>query len=186
MGFWSRLFGRRPAPALPPQPKWPISRPISFEWRDASGSLISHPTRLLVEEDGGMTTTVPTAPKGDLANVRDESSTYPVEIRSRSRVNSGLELKLDYLWEGRRREKRVAASGPAWIETEGKTLQARVLNISSGGMQLFMNEAIRPGNTARVKGAKSERLALVRYCSPVPHGFHVGLQFFGENQPATR
>lgn len=133
-----------------------------------------------------MTTTVPKAPPGDLANVREESSSYPVEIRSRSRVAAGFELKLDYLWEGRRREKRIAASGPAWVESEGKSMQAQVLNISSGGMQLFLRTELKPGNTARIKGAKSERLALVRYCSPVRGGYHVGLQFFGEDRSAKR
>jgi hypothetical protein len=133
-----------------------------------------------------MTTTVPAVPAGDLGNVREESSSYPVEIRSRRRVPSGFELKLNYLWEGRRREKRMSASGPAWIESEGKAVQAEVLNVSSGGMQLFLHAALKPGHTARIKGAKTERLALIRYCSPVPGGYHIGLQFFGENGSARR
>lgn len=186
MGLWSRLFGQRPAPAPAPPPKWPISRPIAFEWRDAGGNLISYNTQLLVEEDGGMTTTVPAAPTGDLANVRDRSSSYPVEIRSRRRVGSGFELKLDYLWEGRRREERIEASGPAWVETEGKSIQAQVLNVSSGGMQLLVQVEMKPGNTARIKGAKTERLALIRYCTQVDNGYHVGLQFFGEDGSANR
>jgi hypothetical protein len=99
-----------------------------------------------------------------------------VEIRSRRRVPSGFELELDYLWEGRRREKRMTAAGPAWIESEGKALQAEVINVSSGGMQFFLHVPLKPGNTARIKGAKRERLALVRYCSPVPGGYQVGLQ----------
>jgi hypothetical protein len=186
MGFLSWFFGRRPAPVPPPPPKWPVTRTIAFEWREAGGALVSFETRMLVEEDGGMTTTVPQAPGGDLGNVREESSSYPVEIISRRRVNGGFELKLGYLWEGRRREKRVTASGPALVESEGKALQAEVLNVSSGGMQLFSHDALKPGNTARIKGIKTERLALVRYCSPVPGGFHIGLQFFGDNTPPAR
>lgn len=133
-----------------------------------------------------MSTTVPAVPVGDLGNVREESSSYPVEIRSRRRVQAGFELTLDFLFEGRRREKRMAASGPAWIESEGKAVQAEVLNVSSGGMQLFLNDPLKPGNTARIKGAKTERLALIRYCSSVPGGYHVGLQFFGNNGSAKR
>jgi hypothetical protein len=148
--------------------------------------VISYGTLLFVEEDGGMTATVPAAPAGDLGNVREESSSYPVEIRSRRRVPSGFELKLDYLWEGRRREKRMSASGPAWIESEGKALQAEVINVSSGGMQLFLHDPLKPGNTARIKGAKTERLALVRYCAPTPGGYRIGLQFFGDNRSAGR
>ena len=186
MGFLSWFFGRRPTPASAPPPKWPISRPIAFEWRDAGGSLISYETRLFVEEDGGMTATVPAVPAGDLGNVREESSAYPVEIRSKRRVPSGFELKLEYLWEGRRREKRMSASGPAWIESEGTAVQAEVINVSSGGMQIFLSDPLKPGNTARIKGAKTEHLALIRYCSPVPGGYHVGLQFFGDNHPQGR
>ncbi len=148
--------------------------------------MISYETRLFVEEDGGMTTTVPAVPAGDLGNVREESSSYPVEIRSRQRVSSGFELKLDYLWEGRRREKRMSASGPAWLESDGKAIQAEVMNVSSGGMQLFLPDPLKPGDTARIKGSKTERLALIRYCSAVPGGYHVGLQFFGENGAARR
>jgi hypothetical protein len=147
---------------------------------------MSYETRLLVEEDGGMTTNVPRVPKGDLANVREESSSYPIEIKSRRRVPAGFELKLGYLWEGRRREKRVSASGPAWLESEGKAIEAEVLNVSSGGMQLFLHDPLKPGNTARVKGAKTERLALIRYCSEVPGGYHIGLQFFGDNRSPGR
>lgn len=186
MGFLSWFLGRRPPPEPPPPPKWPISRPIAFEWRDAGGSLISYETRLLVEDDGGMTTTVPAVPAGDLGNVREESSSYPVEILSRRRVPAGFELKLEFLFDGRRREKRVAASGPAWLESEGKAVQAEVLNVSSGGMQVFLHDPLKPGNTARIKGAKTERLALIRYCSPVAGGYHIGLQFFGDNASGKR
>jgi len=80
----------------------------------------------------------------------------------------------------------MAASGPAWIESEGKTVAAEVLNVSAGGMQLFLYEALKQGNTARIKGSKTERLALIRYCSAVPGGYQVGLQFFGENGSAKR
>lgn len=85
-------------PAAEPPPKWPISRPIAFEWRDDGGSLMSYETRLYVEEDGGMTTTVPRPPAGELGAVRDESSSYPVEIHSRKKVPTGVELTLGYLW----------------------------------------------------------------------------------------
>jgi hypothetical protein len=53
-------------------------------------------------------------------------------------------------------------------------------------MQLFLHDPLKPGNTARVKGAKTERLALVRYCAPTPGGYRIGLQFFGDNRSAGR
>lgn len=186
MGFLSWFFGRRPPPAATPPPKWPVTRTISFEWRDAGGSIISYETKLFVYEDSGMTTTVAHAPEGDLANVREESSSYPVEIRSRRRAAAGYELTLGYLWEGRRREKRMSASGPAWLESEGKSVQAEVLNVSSGGMQIFLHNPLKPGNTARIKGAKTECIALIRYCTEVAGGYHVGLQFFGDNSSPAR
>jgi hypothetical protein len=53
-------------------------------------------------------------------------------------------------------------------------------------MQLFSHEALKPGNTARIKGAKTERLALILYCSPVSGGYRIGLQFFGDDRSPRR
>ena len=93
---------------------------------------------------------------------------------------------MGYLREGRRREKRMSESGPAWLESEGKSGQAEVPNVSSGRMQIFLHNPLKSGNSARIKGVKTERIALIRGCTEVAGGYHVGLQFFGDNAPPAR
>jgi hypothetical protein len=57
-----------------------------------------------------------------------------------------------------------------------------VVNVSSGGMQLFSVEAVSEGCAARIRGAETECLCLIRYCAVVPGGHHVGLHFYDENR----
>jgi hypothetical protein len=108
--------------------------------------------------------------------VRVQGSTYPVEIVATRPARGGFELNMDYLWEGRRREERVPATGQALLERDGLTLiEVEVVNISSGGMQLFSVEAVSEGSAARVCVAKTECMCLIRYCAAVPGGYCIGL-----------
>lgn len=65
-------------------------------------------------------------------------------------------------------------------------MQAEVLNVSSGGMQLFIHDELKSGDAAGIQGAKTERLALLRYCSAAPGGYHLGLQFFCDHHSPER
>lgn len=180
MPFLSWLFGR-PTPPPPPEKRpVPLGRPVVVEWKDPGGRRITHETRLILDDYSRMTVMVPRKPPGSLAQVREMSSSYPVEILSVTLVGKEYELKLDYLWEGRRREKRQSAKGPAILEVEKSgPLSVEVLNVSSGGMQLFSDKPVRPGGVGRVKGNQTERQGLIRYCAETRGGYRIGLQFLG-------
>jgi hypothetical protein len=137
---------------------------------------------MVMDEAGKMIAIVPQRPPSELVQVREKSSPYPVEILSTSPVASGFELKMDYLWEGRRREKRLPVEGPAFIEREGLgPLPVEVLNVSPGGIQIFSEVELKEGISARITGSGVERISLVRYCAKVAGGYRVGLQFFGDD-----
>ena len=132
----------------------------------------------------GLTVVVPQQPLlNSVAQVREQGSTYPVEILSTRPAGGGFELNMDYLWEGRRREERVPATGDALLERKWLApLEVEVVNVSSGGMQLFSAQAVTEGCAARVCGAETESMCLIRCCAEVPGGYRIGLQFYGENR----
>lgn len=159
-------------------------RPILIEWKDKKGRKVWQKGHLDLDRFRGLTVIVrQRPPSGSVAQVREQGSTYPVEIVSTRPAGGGFELNLDYLWEGRRREERVPATGQALLERDGLApIEVEVVNVSSGGMQLFSVEAVSEGSAARVCGAETECLCLIRYCAGVPGGYRVGLQFYGENR----
>lgn len=183
MGFLSWFFGRRSSP--PPEEEGseqPAPRPVSIEWEDSAGRRVVHETTMVMDEAGKMIAIVPQRPPSELVQVREKSSPYPVKILSTSPVASGFELKMDYLWEGRRREKRLPVEGPAFLEREGlDPLPVEVLNVSRGGIQIFSKMELEEGIAARIMGTETERVSLVRYCAKVAGGYRVGLQFFGDD-----
>lgn len=121
-------------------------------------------------------------PRDTIAQIREDGSSYPVEVVSAKGVEGGFELRLEYLWEGRRREHRTAISGPATLKADGLAeMHVEVINVSSGGMQLFAATSVPEGSSAKIFGADIERICFVRSCVAAPGGFFMGLQFYGEN-----
>jgi hypothetical protein len=175
------LVRRRPASKRAPGP---AARPVLIEWRDEAGEKVWQQTHLVADRFRGLTVIVPQRPPvGAVAQVREAASSYPVEILSMTPHDNGFELKLDYLWEGRRRESRTPSSGPATLKPEGlPAIQVEVINVSSGGMQLFAASSAPEGCLARIGGADPELLCLVRCCVAAPGGYFMGLQFYGENR----
>jgi hypothetical protein len=171
---------RRPVP--PPAPD-PAARPVLIEWRDEAGEKVWQQTHLVADRYRGLTVVVPQRPpEGAVAQVREAGSSYPVEVLTMEPVNGGFELRLDYLWDGRRREHRTPTNGPATLKPEGlPPISVEVVNVSSGGMQLFTTSAPE-GSLARIGGADTEMLCLVRCCVTASGGFFMGLQFYGENR----
>ncbi len=178
-----RSFIGLPPVAVPSQQEAP-ARPVLIEWKDETGRSVSQWSQLALDQTRGLTVVVRRPPPPEsVAQVRETRSSYPVEIVSTQPTDSGFELHLDYLQDGRRREERVPATGPAVLERGGLApLEVEVVNISRGGMQLFSAEAVSEGCTARVCGAETECLCLIRYCAAVPGGYRIGLQFYGETR----
>ena len=183
MGFLSWFLGRRPPP--PPEekgPEQPAPRSVRIEWEDSAGSKVVHETTMVMDEAGKMIAIVPQRPPSELVQIREKSSPYPAETLSIHPVDGGFKLTMDYLWEGRRREKRLPVEGPAFIEREGLgPLPVEVLNVSPGGIQIFSEVELKEGISARITGSGVERISLVRYCAKVAGGYRVGLQFFGDD-----
>jgi hypothetical protein len=176
---------RRPA-SLPPLAKAPVAptRPVLIEWKDEAGAKVWQQTHLELDRLRGLTAVVRQRPPQDtVALVRETASSYPVVVIAANMVDGGFELELDYFSEGRRREHRAAISGPATFKPEGLTeMRVEVLNVSSGGMQLFSTFSVPEGNLARISGTDTERLCLVRSCVATPGGYLMGLQFWGETR----
>jgi hypothetical protein len=118
-----------------------------------------------------------------LARIRETNSIYPVKVLATVSCNGGFELKLDYIGAGRRREDRMRTEGPALLEGDSlEAISVEVLNVSSGGMQLFSVRPAGVGGTVRVSGSNVEYLGVVRHCSEVQGGFRIGVQLFGEDR----
>ena len=85
-----------------------------------------------------------------------------------------------YSGDERRREPRAPSDEPASLKVLSPTLSAlsevRVLDISGGGMKLFVSDFLHPGMIVQVRLKGSVALGEVSYCVPVGTGFHVGLQ----------
>jgi hypothetical protein len=160
------------------------ARPVLIEWSDEIGRKVPQWTELRLSQTRGLTVVVPQQPPpNSVAQVREGKSSYPVEIVSTKPTEGGFELHLDYLHEGRRREERVPTTGQAVLERAGLTpVEVEVVNVSCGGIQLFSVKAVSEGCTARVCGAETECLCLIRYCAAIPGGYRIGLQFYGENR----
>ena len=171
-------------PVAEPSPHEAVARAILIEWKGATGRKVSQRTHLELNRTRGLTVVVPQQPLlNSVAQVREQGSTYPVEILSTRPAGGGFELNMDYLWEGRRREERVPATGDALLERKWLApLEVEVVNVSSGGMQLFSAQAVTEGCAARVCGAETESMCLIRCCAEVPGGYRIGLQFYGENR----
>jgi hypothetical protein len=136
MGFLSWFFGWRPPPPAEEEgPEQPAPKAVSIEWEDGAGRKVVHETTMVMDEAGKMIAIVPQRPPSELVQVREKSSPYPAEILSIRPVAGGFKLRMDYLWEGRRCEKRLPVESPAFIEREGLgPLPVEVLNVFPGGI----------------------------------------------------
>lgn len=174
---------RRRRPASPPT-AGPAARAVLIEWSDGAGERFRQETHLESDRLRGLTVMVRQEPPLDtVAQIREGGSSYPVVVLSTNVVEGGFELRVDYLWEGRRREQRTAVRGPATLKAEGLAeMQVEVINVSAGGMQIFSVGAVLEGSQGRICGTDTEQLCFVRSCSAVPGGYFLGLQFFGENR----
>ncbi|MDA0207638.1 MAG: PilZ domain-containing protein [Acidobacteria bacterium] len=174
-------FKRGPASRRAPDP---AVRPVLIEWRDEAGEKVWQQTHLVADRFRGLTVVVPQRPPTDaVAQVREAGSSYPVEVLTTNPVDGGFELSLDYLWDGRRRDHRTPASGPATLKPEGlPPIPVEVINVSAGGMQLFAASSAPEGSLARIGGTDTELLCLVRCCVVAPGGYFMGLQFYAENR----
>ena len=176
---------RRPASQLELRSA-PISptRPVLIEWKDENGEKVWQQARLQMDRSRGLTAIVGQRPPLEaVAQVREAGSSYAVVILGANTVDDGFELQLDYFWEGRRREERVAANGPARLKVEGFVeLEVEVVNVSAGGMQLQSSTPVPEGCVGRICGDRTERFCLVRCCVVAPRGFLIGVQFYGESR----
>jgi hypothetical protein len=172
---------KQTAPSKPlPAPR----RSVMIQWRDAAGNQFREHTHLKMDRKRGLTAILSQHPEpGTPAQVREASSSYPVEIVSVRRLSEGFEVYMDYVWEGRRRQHRMSVGGPATLECDGHAaFDVEVLNVSSGGMQVYSTQEFTEGAAARINGSGSDFLCLIRYCMPTSEGFHIGLQFYSELQ----
>ena len=112
----SRPLNRAPAPALSTAPfREPACLTAVIEWTDASGQVTAESGRLTEAEQNAMTMLVAVSPTGPVARLFEQDTPCPVEILSTTPVAGGFELKLRYLLEGRRRERRERVGGePFW------------------------------------------------------------------------
>lgn len=165
-----------------PSPNSAVRRAV-VEWLDDSGKRSSRRALLQSDRDGKPRVLVRQPLPVSSARIREGRFCYAVEILSSAPVDDGFELKLEYRGEGRRREERARTSGPALLEGNGlNPVQANVVNVSPGGMQLFATEPVIAGTTVRISGTGTVYLGVVRSCSDAPHGYRIGVQFFGENR----
>lgn len=179
------VFGRKPAATASPSKL--ATREVVLEWRGEDGNAIRQAAQIRTEGRYLVARVALQAPEGLIAQVREEASSYPVEIVSAVSVEGGYEIALDYLWEGRRRQQRVSAAGSALLETDGSPpVQVEVVNVSPGGMKLFTAEPVKEGSPARVTGSNDCYLGFVRHCSQAQQGYHIGVQFYrdGPKGPA--
>ena len=112
----SRPLNRAPVTALSTAPcRETACRTAVIEWTDASGQVTAESGRLTEAEQNAMTMLVAISPTGPVARLFEQDTPCPVEILSTTPVAGGFELKLRYLLEGRRRERRERVGGePFW------------------------------------------------------------------------
>lgn len=79
-----------------------------------------------------------------------------------------------------RRSRRIPTDDPAvvkLIETDGEiSLEARVMDVSAGGLCLQMPRPVRPGAVIQIYLAKTIALGEVRYCIEAGPHFRLGVQ----------
>ena len=112
----SRSLNRAPVTALSTAPcRETACRTAVIERTDASGQVTAESGRLTEAEQNAMTMLVAISPTGPVARLFEQDTPCPVEILSTTPVAGGFELKLRYLLEGRRRERRERVGGePFW------------------------------------------------------------------------
>jgi hypothetical protein len=171
------------SPAAPNQGPKPRLRRATIEWRDETGKRSEQAAQLQSDRTQSLFALVKQRPpECFVAQVREQGSSYPVEVRSVVELDVGFELELGYLQEGRRRERRIRAQGGALLLAEGTApIQVEVLNVSSGGMQLFAAQPVSVDSSGRLYGTDTDRICFIRYCRSVPGGYRIGVQFYEEN-----
>jgi hypothetical protein len=180
----STLFNR--APLRLSQPRLVGGKPYRvavIEWTDVDGQVTAEPGRLAEAEQDAMTMWVAVSPTGQVARLFEQDTPCPVEILSTTPVAGGFELKLRYLLEGRRRERRERVRGRAVLEIDGAgSVSVEVRNVSGGGIQVLSAQPAGEGSTVRINGEETMRLGVVRSCQTISGGYRIGIQFFGENR----
>jgi hypothetical protein len=174
------------APLRQPQPPLVEGRPYRpavIEWTDASGQVRAEPCCLTETEQDAMTVWVAASPTGPVARLLKQDTPCPVEILSSTSVPGGFELKLRYLVEGRRRERRERVRGRAILEIDGVgSVSVEVRNVSGGGIQVLSAKPAGEGVIVRINGEETVRLGVVRSCQTIAGGYRIGIQFFGANR----
>ena len=140
--------------ALPAQEQKPTIRQATIEWRDESGNRTEQAARLQSDAHSLFALVKRRPPDCLVAQLREQGSSYPVEVSSVAELDDGFELELAYLQEGRRRERRIRTQGSALLLAEGATpSQVEVLNVSPGGMQLFATQSVSVNSAGRLYGS---------------------------------
>lgn len=153
-----------------------------LDWEHAQGGIGRQDVWIDLREDRGLTVIASEAIQNrKVVRVREGGSVYYTEVLSSRSLRDGFEIELAFLDQGRRRETRVAAEGAVKVESgEARgddAIQAEVVNISTGGLQLLCDRPVGAGETIRIVGENVEKLCRVRYCIKVAEGYRVGLQF---------
>ncbi len=171
-------------PAVPLQDPKPAHRQVTIEWRDEAGN--SSEQAAQIKSDNGQSLfalVTERPPECRAAQVREQDSGYPVEVLSVVAGDAGFELELEYLQDGRRRDRRVRAEGGALLLAEGTSpVQVEVLNVSAGGMQLFATQPVSVGSAGRLYATDTDRMCSVRYCRSAAGGYRIGVQFHREDE----
>lgn len=162
----------------------PTLRQATIEWRNEAGESSEQAAEIHSDSAHSVLALVKERPpQGLVAQVREQDSSYPVDVLSVVALDGGFELELEYVQEGRRRERRVRSEGAALLLAEGSApLQVEVLNVSSGGMQLFATQPASVGSAGRLYATETDRMCSIRYCRSAAGGYRIGIQFYGENE----
>ena len=174
------------APLRLSQPRLVEGKPYRaavIEWTDASGQVTAEPGHLTEAEQDAMTMLVAVSPTGPVARLLERDTPCPVEILSTTPVAGGFALKLRYLVEGRRRERRERVRGRAVLEIDGAgAVSVEVRNVSGGGIQVLSAKPADEGVIVRINGDETVRLGVVRFCQTIAGGHRIGIQFFDANR----
>ncbi len=134
-------------------------------------------------EDGILLALVRSPLTDSTVRIREQGSSYLVQIRSMTQVAQGFELQCEYVSNGRRREERSNVHGTAVLEGDGYgAISVEVVNVSTGGMQVISPQAMTAGAGVRVSGTETDYVGVVRYCRDALNGYRLGIQLFGVNR----
>lgn len=177
----SRLASLRSGTADLARPK-PITRRAVVEWMDGAGETVSQRALLQSGKDGNLLALVRKPLTDSTARIREQGSSYLVQIVSMTQIAHGYELKCEYVSNGRRREERTDTQGTAVLEGDGhRAIRVEVVNVSTGGIQVISPRPMTAGAGVRVSGTETDYAGVIRYCRKTPDGYRLGIQLFGVN-----